>query len=153
MRKSIIAGFLITILAGCVTPSTVLVNREGKVMRCASYGYGNAWAIGAAEGIHSSCVRDAKLVGFVPIPMATLGIFYDAKSQPVKVTNVSQNAQTAGIKAGDIILEVDAKPIENAFSIIQIMSAKKPGDRVPMKVQRGQEVLQFSIVASSREEQ
>lgn len=71
--------FISIVASGCVTPSTMMVNREGKVMRCSSYGYGygvmGAIATSTAEQTHAQCVRDAKIVGFVPIPVTALGSF------------------------------------------------------------------------------
>jgi hypothetical protein len=46
MKTLALLALLITAV-GCVTPSTMMVNREGKVVRCATagYGYGVAGAI------------------------------------------------------------------------------------------------------------
>jgi membrane-associated protease RseP (regulator of RpoE activity) len=150
--KIIILAVLAFIIAGCTTPSTMLVNREGKVMRCAAMGYGNLVAIGIADQMHSRCVEDARIVGFVPIPMATLGFHGDMKNNnPMRVIEVNgQNAQAAGLRVGDVILEIDSKPVETYFAVINIMNTKKVGDRVSVKVRRDQEVLPLTIVAAAR---
>ena len=68
-------------VCACVTPSTMLVNREGKVTRCSSYGYGNAIAIGTAAQMHDQCVRDARMIGFVPLSRVSLGFFAESKNK------------------------------------------------------------------------
>lgn len=147
------ALLFLTLVAGCVTPSTLLVNRQAKVMRCASYGYGNAIAIGTAGQIHDSCVRDARMIGFVPIPEATLGFAFDEPmKKPLRVNEVSgSNAQAAGLRVGDYILEVDSKEVESFWTVITVLNTKKVGDRVSVKVQRDQQILPLTIVTTRRE--
>lgn len=135
----------------CTTPSTMLVNRDGKTMRCATMGHGTLIAIGTAEQAHDRCVRDAGIVGFVPFPAVTLGFQGDTKTKPMRVVEVAgTNAQSAGLRVGDLILEVDSRPVESFFTIITVMNTKKAGDRVTVKVQRDQDVLPLTIVAAAR---
>jgi len=145
------AIFLAGLASGCVTPSTLLVNREGKIMRCAAHGWGNAIAIGTAEQIHDSCVRDARLVGFIPLPQTGLGVHF-VKDPPLSIVRPEPNAYAAGVREGDILIELDSKPIKEPFSLMQILNTKKPGDRVGMKVQRGGSVLPLTVELIRRED-
>lgn len=45
-------------------------------------------------------------------------------------------AQQAGMKAGDCILTIGGKPLENANSLIEIYAKYKPGDAVELTIQR-----------------
>jgi serine protease Do len=56
------------------------------------------------------------------------------------VTEVSPNtpAARAGLKAGDIIREVDARPIADSAQLRLLISQKVPGSRVSMKVLRAE---------------
>ena len=60
MSKVLFVSLLSCFVVACTNPSTLLVNREGNVMRCATTGYGyglaGAIAISAAEAAHSRCV-------------------------------------------------------------------------------------------------
>ena len=51
-------------LAGCVTPSTLMVNGRGQVVRCSAYGYGGLLHLAAAYAIRDQCVEDMKKLGF-----------------------------------------------------------------------------------------
>jgi len=132
--------------------AVVIVNREGKILRCASTGYGNAIAIGTAQQIHDSCVNDARQIGFIPLPRAGIGFHYDAKSKPLAIGEVNPNAYAAGIREGDLLLEVDSKPIRAPFSLLQVLNTKNPGDRVPLKVQRDGSVLPLTIELIRRQD-
>jgi membrane-associated protease RseP (regulator of RpoE activity) len=145
---------LLTTAVACVTPSTIMVNREGKVVRCATTGYGygvaGAIAMSTAQQSHDRCVKDAQILGFVPFPPATLGFDADTKSHPMRIIAVKENAEAAGLRPGDLLLEVDSKPVETFFSVITIMNTKKPGDRVAVKIQRDDQVLLRTVVAAGR---
>ena len=52
-------------LAGSVTPPTIMVNPEGKGMRCATTGYGNVIAISAAQSTHDRCIEKMRKIGYV----------------------------------------------------------------------------------------
>ena len=58
MKSFLLIGTLF--LAVCVTPSTMMVNSEGKGMRCATTGYGNVIAMSAGQSTHDRCVEDSE---------------------------------------------------------------------------------------------
>lgn len=45
-------------------------------------------------------------------------------------------AEKAGIKDGDLITEVDGKPLSSAFGIKEALSEKFPGEKVSFKIYR-----------------
>lgn len=55
------------LLAGCATPSTMLVNDKGQYMRCASMGAGLV-GMSVATMAYNHCVDDAKSIGFKEVP-------------------------------------------------------------------------------------
>ena len=58
----------------------------------------------------------------------------------------------AGLKAGDLIIEMDGKPIKgaNGLAMKKALGAVKPGDTLVLKVQRaGKAPFAISIVAGS----
>jgi serine phosphatase RsbU (regulator of sigma subunit) len=50
--------------------------------------------------------------------------------------NKDSPAESAGLKAGDQIIEINGRPIENAFSITNFWSKHRPGDTVNLTIQR-----------------
>jgi hypothetical protein len=59
-------------------------------------------------------------------------------------------AAEAGLKAGDILVEFDGKPIANLYDFTYALRSKKPGDRVSVKVLRGNEPVTASVLLRER---
>jgi len=59
-------------------------------------------------------------------------------------------AAEAGLKAGDILVEFDGKPIGNLYDFTYALRSKKPGDRVTVKVLRGAETVDASVLLRAR---
>lgn len=59
-------------------------------------------------------------------------------------------AAQAGLKAGDILVEFDGKPIGNLYDFTYALRAKKPGDMVTVKVLRGTETVTASVLLRER---
>jgi S1-C subfamily serine protease len=146
--------FLLLLSSACVSPSTLLVNRDGRVIRCATTGYGygvaGAIAIGAAQSAHNACVRDAQRLGFVKLPEAFAGINFDPKARPLKITNVTSPAQEAGIRKDDVLLELDETKVEDAFGVLQQMSKKQVGEALTVKIERNGKTIEFVYNAGQR---
>ena len=145
-------------MLGCVTPSTLLVNREGKVVRCASYGYGygiaGAIAISTAESTHASCVTDMKRVGFIELPRVSIGVYFQQGVVPPTVASVLSNspAENAGIKVGDQVIAIDGKATPDHFATLAAIQSKGPGDQVTVKLSRAGENLDVQVMLTSRDE-
>ena len=60
-------------------------------------------------------------------------------------------AAKAGLKAGDIMIEFDGKPIQNLYDFTYALRGKKPGDEVKVKVTRDGKPLEVTAVLSRRE--
>ena len=59
-------------------------------------------------------------------------------------------AAKAGLKAGDVMVEFDGKPIQNLYDFTYALRAKKPGDEVLVKVMRGSELVQAKVLLTKR---
>ena len=59
-------------------------------------------------------------------------------------------AAQAGLKAGDILVEFDGKPIDNLYDFTYALRSKKPGDRVTVRVLRGTETVTASVLLRER---
>ena len=54
-------------------------------------------------------------------------------------------AHNAGIKSGDIIQEIDGKPVKNIEEYMQRLSELKAGTTIPVKVLRGDQTMKFLV--------
>jgi len=70
-----------------------------------------------------------------------------SRVEGVIVTNVARNspAVKAGIKVGDIILEVKGEPILHEDDIIDIVGASRAGEVLPLKILRQGEEIMISL--------
>ena len=70
----------------------------------------------------------------------------------LKVTKVGNGspAATAGLKANDVILELEGKKIADEKDYWNQLRTKKPGDQVAVKVQRGVQTLTLRVTLGKR---
>jgi len=54
-------------------------------------------------------------------------------------------AHAAGIRSGDIIQEIDGKPVKNMDEYMQRLSELEPDTTIPVKVLRGEKMLTFQV--------
>jgi S1-C subfamily serine protease len=89
----------------------------------------------AALGIGSQNVSD--LQGMYDLPV-NHGVF---------VTEVQSNgaAAQAGLQQGDVIVAVDGKQIDSNASLVDVLATKAPGDKVSVRVYRGNQQLTFNV--------
>ncbi len=59
-------------------------------------------------------------------------------------------AAKAGLKAGDIMVEFDGKPLGNLYDFTYALRAKKPGDEVKVKVIRDNKPLEVTVTLGKR---
>ena len=56
-----------------------------------------------------------------------------------------KSAHNAGIRSGDIIQEIDGKPVTNMDDYMQRLSELEPDTTVPVKVLRNEEIITFQV--------
>ena len=69
----------------------------------------------------------------------------DARGMKISGVVGGSPAETAGVKAGDILTSFDGKPIKNIEALQQVLSTAKPDVEVEIIVIRGTETLKFKI--------
>lgn len=117
-----------------------LINGQGDTISC-------------PRKIPDDCVRDAKSKGFVKLSEAVAGISVDWNAKPLRVVEVRGTAAEAGIRNGDILLELDGRKISEPHSISIIMSTKHPGDELKVKVMRTDSPMDFAYKVMPRSTQ
>jgi hypothetical protein len=113
------------------SPETVsLINSEGNTVSCPPRG-------------DDACVSDAEGKGFIKLSNAVAGITVDWKAKPLRVIEVRGTAAEAGVRNGDILVELDGSTIVEPLSIFMLMGSKQPGDELKVKVMRDGRPLNF----------
>ena len=81
----------------------------------------------------------------------TLGLMPDVMGQSripglrADIVVAGKPAHQAGIRSGDVIQEIDGKPVKNMDEYMQRLSELEPDTTIPVKVLRGEETLTFQV--------
>jgi len=81
-----------------------------------------------------------------------LGVRIGSDDKGLKVDDVKPDsaAKTAGVMAQDRILEIDGQKPDSPYTFTKLVSDRKAGDKVKLKLQRGSEVLEKEIQLGDR---
>jgi predicted metalloprotease with PDZ domain len=153
MKFSQILGCCVTaaVLAGCVSPSQMLVGPQGNTVRCSANGFG---FVGAPLAEHSvtRCVADYKNSGYLPSEEAgNVGIqFSDATPNKATVSVVMPNspARVAGILVGVQIIKVNGQQVLDRAAARTMMFGKAGGS-VTLTILRNDAEMAFTLVRSA----
>jgi Do/DeqQ family serine protease len=144
-----------------------LLNDRGEVIgintaiRPDAMGIGFAIPIDKAKAIASQLQRDGKVAHpYLGVQMLTLTPQLAKQNNtdpnsPIQIPEVNgvlvmrvipkSPAATAGVRRGDVILQVDGKPITNAEQLQNIVEDSRLGQNLQLKVQRGNQTQQLSV--------
>jgi S1-C subfamily serine protease len=144
-----------------------LVNASGEVIgintaiRGDAMGIGFAIPIDKAKAIASQLQRGEKVVHpFIGIGMEDLTpelakTINSNPNSPIQLPEVkgilvarvvpNSPAASAGIRPGDVILQVDGKSVNNGEQLLNIVEQSRIGQTLQLKVQRGTQTQQLSI--------
>lgn len=80
-----------------------------------------------------------------------LGVVFDDRSNLLRISAVVQDspADRAGIRPGDVVLEMNGEPVGLKHQLIRRALAYPPGETIELHVVRGQAELDFSVVMGS----
>jgi putative serine protease PepD len=110
-----------------------------------SDGVGYAIPGDTAKRVADELIADGK------VEHAYLGVSLedDGPARLVSVVDRSPAAR-AGLRVGDLVIEVGGKPIETGDALREAIAAKKPGDELELKVRRGGEERDFTVKLGTR---
>ncbi len=85
--------------------------------------------------------------------LGTIPDYAESEVKGVKLSGVGKGgpAETAGVRAGDIVIELAGKKIENIYDYTFAIEALKIGQPVKIVVQRGGERVTMEVVPGSRQ--
>jgi putative serine protease PepD len=119
-----------------------LLNTQGQVIgvnaQIKSDSRGNE---GVGFAIPSNTVRSiaSQLISSGKVEHAYLGVSIDATASAARIAEIrpSTPAASAGLKAGDVVVEVDGKTIASGDDLTRAIDAHKPGEKITLTYKRG----------------
>jgi serine protease Do len=123
-------------------------------------GYSFAIPINLAKKVATDIIRYGKVRrGYMGVTIQTVDATMAKasgldKPMGVFVQQVSSGSagEAAGVKAGDIILDIDGKDVNTSNQLQTIIASKNPGDSVTLKIFRGGKQIEKKVVLKPRDE-
>lgn len=86
-------------------------------------------------------------VGVVPVDASVAAQFNLSVDRGLLIASLTPNgpAATAGLKAGDVILQIDNAPINSVQSLGDVLLSKNPGDTVAVTINRGGQQMTVNV--------
>jgi serine protease DegQ len=146
-------GALVDVNGNLMGINTAIYSRSGGSM-----GIGFAIPVSTAKLVLEGIVKDGVVrrgwIGVEPADlspelMETFGVKAD---RGVLITGVLQNgpAAQAGIRPGDVIVDVAGKPIATVSELLSTVAALKPGQAAPFRVLRREQPMQLTVTPGLR---
>lgn len=81
-----------------------------------------------------------------------LGVRVSSVEEGLEITNVyaKSPAETAQMRAGDVLLTIDGKPVDSVEALKKIVAAHKAGDKVTAKIKRREVEIELVVELKSR---
>ena len=132
-----------------------LLNVQGQVIgvnaQIKSDSNGNE---GVGFSIPSNTVRSitSQLISSGKVEHAYLGVSIDATAAAARIAEIrpSTPAAGAGLKAGDVVVEVDGKAISSGDDLTRVIDSHKPGDKISVTYKRGGSEHTVSLTLATR---
>jgi photosystem II stability/assembly factor-like uncharacterized protein len=85
-------------------------------------------------------------------PRVALGLEGEETEAGVRVARLAPDgaAAKAGVKADDVVLAIDKKPVKRGRDLLAALRDRKPGDKVTLQVQRGPAKTDFVVTLAER---
>ncbi len=110
-----------------------------------SDGVGYAVPGDTAKRVAQELIQDGK------VEHAYLGVsLQDDGAARLESVVTGSPAARAGLRTGDVVVEVDGKAIETGDELREAIDAKKPGDELELKVQRGNDERDVTVELGTR---
>jgi len=131
--------------------NSAILSRSGG-----SAGIGFAIPVDMVKNVAENLVSDGKVLrGYIGVTISDLNKqllpLYEKKLGAI-VVNVQEGGPAAayGLKRGDLVYQIDDKPVSNASDLKQIIASLKPEQRITVYVERDKEDKEVKVVLSLR---
>ena len=100
-----------------------------------------------AIGVVSVAVRNEQTKG-----RGFLGVQLESDDKGLKIRDVVPKgpAQNSGLQKEDLILELDGKKPESVYTFTKLVSDRKAGEKIKLKLQRGEAVMEKEVALGDR---
>ena len=146
-------GALVDVSGNLMGINTAIFSRSGGSM-----GIGFAIPVSTAQQVLEGIVRDGQVtrgwIGVEPTDLTPelMQSFEVKNTQGVAITGVLQNgpAAKAGIKPGDVIVQVGPTPVAQVAELLSAVAALKPNQSVQFKIKRKDQDLVLAVTPAQR---
>lgn len=141
-------GALIDVAGNLVGINTAIFSRSGGSM-----GIGFAIPVGLARQVMTEIIQFGRVTrGWLGIEVGPDEAASAQAVAGVLVVGVQQRgpADVAGLQANDRILAINQQPLRTAAQLIQLVGQQKPDSTVQLRVQRGEQQLELSVLIKER---
>lgn len=146
-------GALVDVNGNLMGINTAIYSRSGGSM-----GIGFAIPVSTAKLVLEGIVKDGVVTrGWIGVEPADLSpelmeTFGVKASKGVLITGVLQNgpAAQAGVRPGDVVVQVGDKEIANVSELLTAVASLKPGTATPFKLQRREDRVEVTVTPGRR---
>jgi serine protease DegQ len=146
-------GALVDVDGNLMGINTAIYSRSGGSM-----GIGFAIPVSTAKLVLEGIVKDGVVTrGWIGVEPADLSpelmeTFGVKANKGVLITGVLQNgpAAQAGVKPGDVVVEVGGKDVANVSELLSTVAALKPGTATQFKLQRREDKVDVTVTPGKR---
>ncbi|MEJ5991435.1 trypsin-like peptidase domain-containing protein [Ramlibacter sp. PS3R-8] len=146
-------GALVDVNGNLMGINTAIYSRSGGSM-----GIGFAIPVSTAKLVLDGIVKDGVVTrGWIGVEPADLSpelmeTFGVKARKGVLITGVLQNgpAAQAGVKPGDVVVQVGGKDVANVSELLSTVASLKPGTATPFKLQRREDNVDVTVTPGKR---
>jgi Do/DeqQ family serine protease len=146
-------GALVDVSGNLMGINTAIYSRSGGSM-----GIGFAIPVSTAKLVLEGIVKDGVVTrGWIGVEPADLSpelmeTFGVKANKGVLITGVLQNgpAAQAGVRPGDVVVQVAGKDVSNVSELLTAVASLKPGAPTPFKLQRREEGVNVTVTPGKR---
>ncbi|MFN5247306.1 MAG: Do family serine endopeptidase [Ignavibacteria bacterium] len=148
-------GGLFNLRGSLIGINSAIATRTGGYM-----GYGFAIPANLMKAVALDIIEDGKVDrGYIGISLRPVD---EVSAKSLKLDKVAgalvddiikdSPAEKAGIEAGDVILELDGKPVNSSNDLQSLVAQRRAGDKVNLKIWRDGKSLSKSVVLKKRDD-
>jgi putative serine protease PepD len=132
-----------------------LLDGDGRVVGVnAQIESGNGGNVGIGYAVPIETAREVvdQLLESGEVEHAYLGVRLEEAEDGVRLAEIVDGspADDAGLQAGDVVTEVDGQAVETVAELRAAVSAKQPGDRVTVQIERGGDTRSIEVRLGER---
>jgi len=141
--------FPIFLLCASCSYSQLMMDPNGQIIRCDSYGWGYVGGP-MSKQIQNDCIESHKRIGFVEIEqVGAIGINMNKETPPIIIRIAKGSpAEIAGLALGDQILKIDGQKVIRG-EMAQALFFNRPGMPIELTIMREGIERRFRTVRKS----